>query len=83
MFELSFRAVNVTAAGVVPIGSKSGVGSVSVLAVVFELVAFLPNPCRANSSQSTFWFAPPNRKRSAASCASRAWSMDGFVGMSR
>ena len=75
--------MNVTVAGAVPIGSKSGVGSVSVLAVVFVLVALRPNPCRANSSHSSFWFAPPNRRRSAASWASRAWSMDGFVGMSR
>ena len=83
MFELSFRAAKVTVAGVVPIGSKSGVGSVSVLAVEFVLVAFLPNPCRANSSQSSFWFAPPKRSRSAARIASRAWSIDGFVGISR
>ena len=53
-----------------------------MLAVVFVLVAFRPKPCRANSSHSSFWFAPPNRIRSAASWASRAWSMDGFVGMS-
>ena len=51
-------------------------------AVVFVLVALRPIPCRANSSHSSFWFAPPNRIRSAASWASRAWSMDGFVGMS-
>jgi hypothetical protein len=50
---------------------------------VFVLVAFLPSPCRANSSQSSSWFAPPKRMRSAASWASRACSIDGFVGMSR
>ena len=40
------------------------------------------SPLRAKPSQSSFWFAPPKRIRSAARYASRAWSIDGSVGIS-
>jgi hypothetical protein len=75
----SFSALNVTVVDFDPTGSKSGTGSKS-----FSLVteALTPMPPCAYPSHISFWFAPPNRIRSADSAASRAWSMVGFTGIS-
>ncbi len=81
----SFRptAENVTVASSGSGDSKSGFGSVSASSAEFELNAFRPNPRQANASQSSFWFAPSKRIRSAARYASRASSIEGAVGISR
>ena len=49
---------------------------------LFVLVAPTPMPPRANPSQSSFWFAPPKRARSAASIMLRSSSIDGPIGAS-
>ena len=51
---------------------KSGTGSVSALLTVF---CVWPKPRIAKPCQRMSWLAPPKRARSAASIASRAWTI--------